>query len=119
VCGALAVAAVVVSSGTLLARGLAWRPLVLLGTISCSLYLWHYPIFWTIERRNPAWPGPVRMMFGIGLALAASAASYTLVERRFMRRSGSRWRAGPRPALTVPSDPQLQGFASPTSPRTD
>ena len=105
-CGALAVAAVVVSPGTTFARGLGWRPLVLLGTISYSLYLWHYPIFWTIERRDPAWPGPVRMLVGIGLALAASAASYLLVERRFMHRSGSRRRSGPRPALVVPDAPQ-------------
>jgi len=103
-CGALAIAAVVVAPGTALARGLAWRPLVLLGTISYSLYLWHYPIFWTIERRDPAWPGPVRMVFGIGLALAASAASYMLVERRFIRRSGSR-RRDRQPATTAEALP--------------
>lgn len=93
VCGAAAIAAVVVSPGTAFARALAWRPLVLLGTISYSLYLWHYPIFFTIERRDPAWPGPVRLAFGIGLALAASTASYVLVERRFLRRTGARRRS--------------------------
>jgi peptidoglycan/LPS O-acetylase OafA/YrhL len=92
-CGALAVTAVVVAPDTLFARGLSWRPLVMLGTISYSLYLWHYPIFWTIERRDPAWPGPVRLVFGIALAVAASTASYVLVERRFLRRSGARRRA--------------------------
>jgi len=105
-CGALAVAAVVVSPGTRFARGLGWRPLVLLGTISYSLYLWHYPIFWTIERRDPDWPGPVRMLFGIGLALAASAASYLLVERRFLSRSGAHRRVDRRPALAVPDTQQ-------------
>jgi peptidoglycan/LPS O-acetylase OafA/YrhL len=93
VCGALAIAAVVVSPGTAFARGLAWRPLVLLGTISYSLYLWHYPIFFTIERRNPHWPGPVRLVFGLALAVAAATASYVLVERRFLRRSGARSRS--------------------------
>jgi peptidoglycan/LPS O-acetylase OafA/YrhL len=93
VCGAAAVAAVVVSPGTAVARGLSWRPLVLLGTISYSLYLWHYPIFWTIERRDPAWPGPLRLVLGVGLALAAATASYVLVERRFLRcRSDARRR---------------------------
>lgn len=66
---------------------------MLLGTISYSLYLWHYPIFFTIERRDPAWPDPVRLAFGVGLALAAATASYVLVERRFLPRSAARRRS--------------------------
>lgn len=89
-CAAATVAAVVVAPATRLARGLAWRPLVVLGTISYSLYVWHYPIFWTIQRRDLASPGPGRLVFGVGLALSVAGASYWFVERPFLRRSRPR-----------------------------
>lgn len=89
-CGALAIAAVVAVPEGGLARALSWRPLVALGIISYSLYVWHYALFWTIERHDPALPGPVRFVGGVGLALAAAGASYLLVERPFLGRRRSR-----------------------------
>ena len=83
---ALTVLAVVTVGDGRLAGVLSFGPLVWLGTVSYSLYVWHYGIFFTIERRDPSWPGPVRLLVGVGVALVVSAASYYLVERPFLRR---------------------------------
>ena len=50
---ALTILAVVRSGDSGLARVLSWRPLAWLGTISYSLYVWHYGIFFTIEPTRP------------------------------------------------------------------
>ena len=52
-----------------LAGALSFASLVRLGTVSYSLYVWHYGIFFTIERRDPSWPGPVRLVVGVAAAL--------------------------------------------------
>lgn len=93
--GAATVAAVVVVPASGLARTLSWRPLVWLGTVSYSLYVWHYPIFWTVQRRHLAWPQPLPFVLGVTLALVAAAASYRWIEQPFLRRSR---RARPAPA---------------------
>ncbi|HMG41887.1 MAG TPA: acyltransferase [Acidimicrobiales bacterium] len=86
-CAAAAiVGALRADAGSALPRALAWPPLVFLGTISYSVYVWHYGIFWTIERRDPGWPGPVRLAVGLTTALAVSYASYRIVEQPFLRR---------------------------------
>jgi peptidoglycan/LPS O-acetylase OafA/YrhL len=99
-CAAAAVAAVVIVPEARLARLLAVRPLVWLGTVSYSLYIWHYGIFWAIERHDPSWPGPVRLAVGVGLALAVSAASYRWIERPFLRRR-------PAPRTVAPPVPAV------------
>src|SRR5262249_26020579 len=66
------VAAVVVAPHTRLATALGWRPLVALGLISYSLYLWHVGIFLAMERYDPPWPGPVRLVVGLGLSFGIS-----------------------------------------------
>ena len=101
---ALTILAVVTSGDSGLARVLSWRPLAWLGTISYSLYVWHYGIFFTIERRDPSWPGPVRLAVGVGVALAVATASYHLVERPLVRR---RTRPVPLPAADVDGHGQL------------
>lgn len=87
---AATVAAVVVEPASALARTLSWRPLVWFGTISYSLYVWHYPVFWTVQRRHLAWPAPLPFLLGLAVALAAAVASYRWVERPFLRRSPRR-----------------------------
>lgn len=68
-----------------LARVLRVRPLVYLGRISYSLYLWH------LIALELAWRGldaPTEL--GILMGLAAAAASYHLVEQPFLRRKRRR-----------------------------
>jgi len=61
------------------------RPMVWLGLISYSLYLWHYPIF--AFARTLLWdPGPVMMTGLIGLSGVASIATYRFVETPFRDR---------------------------------
>jgi peptidoglycan/LPS O-acetylase OafA/YrhL len=83
---AATIAAVVVDPGSGLARALSWRPLLWLGTVSYSLYVWHYPIFWTVQRRHLAWPQPLPVILGVVVSLAVAAASYRWIEQPFLRR---------------------------------
>jgi peptidoglycan/LPS O-acetylase OafA/YrhL len=85
--GAATVAAVVVAPRSGLARALSWRPLLWLGTVSYSLYVWHYPVFWTVQRRHLAWPEPLPVLLGVAVALAVAAASYRWIEQPFLRRT--------------------------------
>ena len=75
-----------VAMGGPVARWLfANRVAVFLGTISYSLYLWHYPI---VEWLRPAASQGFAMFFAIAIpaCIAASALSYVLVERPFLKR---------------------------------
>ncbi len=63
------------------ARGLAWKPLHFVGTISYGIYLWHWPVivYLTAARTGlSTWP---LNLLRIAVTLAVSTASYYLVER--------------------------------------
>jgi peptidoglycan/LPS O-acetylase OafA/YrhL len=75
-CACVLVAAAV--SGTGLAEALSARPLVWLGKISYSLYLWHLPVLAAVGRDHP-WSALVA-------AVAVSWLSYRFVEQPFRRR---------------------------------
>jgi len=88
-CAAL-VGGVVVGGGAWTAV-LRLAPVVWLGRISYSLYLWHLPVFvamdylaWTQDQRF--WAGAVKL----GLAVALAAASFHFVERPLLRRFAGR-----------------------------
>ncbi|MGE4366221.1 acyltransferase family protein [Thermomonas sp.] len=57
---------------------LASRPLVLIGLVSYSLYLWHWPIM-VLGKAMPVW-------LQVAAALAAAAASYRWIEQPLRRR---------------------------------
>jgi peptidoglycan/LPS O-acetylase OafA/YrhL len=86
-CAFLVAAAV---TETQMASLLACRPLVALGRISYSLYLWHIPIFFAFGQRNvPA---------SLVASLAAAWLSYRFVEQPFKRRRSARL-----PVVELPS----------------
>jgi peptidoglycan/LPS O-acetylase OafA/YrhL len=90
---AAAVAVVVLSAATdeaPLSRILGTPPLVFIGRISYSLYLWHVPVL-----------AVVRGWTGLAVSLALAATSYYAVEQPFLRRKHRRPKAAgaPAPAL--------------------
>ena len=73
-------------SGTPTAAILSLRPVVGLGLVSYSLYLWHQPVFafwrqWNIDNVTP-----VDLLPFIALSLALAVFSYYVVEQPFRRR---------------------------------
>jgi peptidoglycan/LPS O-acetylase OafA/YrhL len=83
-CACAALVMIALNPESRLARVLSVAPVVYLGRISYSLYLWHAPIL--------VWFGPynsrfeVRSVAAIVVSLAAAVASYHLVELPFRRR---------------------------------
>lgn len=69
-------------------RVLALRPLVLIGLISYSLYLWHWPLEVYAKYTNGMEPLPAGSGYGLlVLAILAGWASYRWVEAPFRRRT--------------------------------
>jgi peptidoglycan/LPS O-acetylase OafA/YrhL len=88
---------VALDARSLVARPLSIRPVVYLGKISYSLYIWHAPLLILFAIRETAleWQAiPV-----LALSLAAAIASYHLVELPFLRRKN-------RPARQRIEEPQ-------------
>ena len=68
---------------SLVGRMLAWRPLVFIGLISYSLYLWHWPL---IAFHSLVFPGEKQLTHGlilVGLSLVLATASWRFVEQPF------------------------------------
>ena len=80
VCIALLIESSTRHASSLAGRFLNWKPVVFLGVLSYSLYLWQSPFF---DHRSSAWihAFPQNLMF----AFLAALASYFLVERPFLR----------------------------------
>ncbi|MEL7280454.1 MAG: acyltransferase family protein [Pseudomonadota bacterium] len=72
-------------------RFLSLGPMVWLGKLSYSLYLWHFPIFAFGRLLSVGAPSPLEMSIWVALTFALSAIGYYLVERPF------RFRLAPRP----------------------
>jgi peptidoglycan/LPS O-acetylase OafA/YrhL len=85
-------------SGTRIHRLLGRKPLVGIGLISYSWYLWHFPILVLAHYQNAMQPLPVMVRVGLlVLSMAVSIASFHWVETPFRRRKRA------HPAKPVPS----------------
>lgn len=89
-------AALIIACGargdTLVARLLSTRPMVWIGLISYSLYLWHWPVIVFYQQLTFARPDGLGVGLVVGLSMALAWASWAWVEAPF--RSGSSWRLG-------------------------
>jgi len=86
---ALAVA-VVVTHVVLVPRGwparfLALAPLVLLGRISYGVYLWHWPVFSTVNAARTGHQGAVLFLVRCLVTVGAAVLSYVLIEQPVRR----------------------------------
>jgi peptidoglycan/LPS O-acetylase OafA/YrhL len=81
------------------------RPLVWVGTISYSVFLWSMPLgAWMLEHGlvQPGVAGFARsLVLGVGVCLLLASATYALVERPAMR-AAARRRAAPLPSAAAP-----------------
>ena len=78
------------ASPSLASRLLQTRPMVAVGLISYSLYLWHWPMLVFARYYSLSEPGLVTRTLVVGLAAAAATASWRWVELPFRTR---RWLA--------------------------
>ena len=79
----------------LLSRCLSWRPLVWLGVISYSLYLWHLLVFWLFQWQHP-W-------IALLVTLVVATACYYAVERPLRKALHARRAQEPRAEGTQPA----------------
>ena len=64
-------------------RVLGSLPLVWVGRLSYSLYLWSVPVIAIVGHEGTDWPRPVVALVALALSFSLAAASYWLVEARF------------------------------------
>jgi peptidoglycan/LPS O-acetylase OafA/YrhL len=88
---------------TEIARGLSLRPLVWVGALSYSLYLWHFPVLWAFGAHD--------RLVALAVTFVLAWLSYRYIEQPFRRRrtrvlvgtsavppnSGSRWAQSVQP----------------------
>jgi len=67
---------------------LTWRPLVLTGLISYSLYLWHWPLFTFISYFSVAESSALAKAGALAASYVLALATWRWVERPFRGRSG-------------------------------
>ncbi|WP_415822792.1 acyltransferase family protein, partial [Mycobacterium senriense] len=92
----IVIAPVALEQRGLIARALALRPLVWLGTISYGVYLWHWPIFLALNGERTGWSGLPLFAARCGATLVLAAASYWLLEQPIRR-----WRPARVPLLPL------------------
>lgn len=59
---------------------LSRRPVVLLGTYSMALYIWHYPVFWWTSRHFEAWEPTPKIIVAMAIVVVLTWAAQRWVE---------------------------------------
>ncbi len=77
------------TSDTWIAKALAVQPMVAIGLISYSAYLWHQPLFAFARMRTIEDPEPSVMMGLAALSLVLAAITWRFIEQPFRRRKGT------------------------------
>lgn len=91
--------------GTVVARALSLRPLVAIGLISYSAYLWHQPLFAFARLRSITDPTLVLMLSLAVLSLILAALTWKFVEEPFRRHKD-------RPPRLLPGRAPLLGASA-------
>jgi peptidoglycan/LPS O-acetylase OafA/YrhL len=86
-------AALVIAAGetgsSIVGRVLSWRPMVFVGLISYSLYLWHWPVIVFQNTASLFFPGVANSgrekLLLLGISLALGALSWRFVEQPFRK----------------------------------
>jgi peptidoglycan/LPS O-acetylase OafA/YrhL len=78
-------------------RWLANPALRAIGLVSYGLYLWHFPVFHAVARHGEGLSEPVRVVVGLAISAAATAASWHLLERPLQGLRVRFGRRGPQP----------------------
>lgn len=81
----LLVAHLVATPTSITSRVLSARPLVWLGRLSYSLYLWHFPIFRLTDDKLGHLSDGDRLWTKFGITIVVSAVSYYGIERPFLK----------------------------------
>lgn len=88
-------AALIIAAGeqgpTWVGRGLCLRPLVIIGLMSYSLYLWHVPVLFFLHTASTSYPGlpaSVVDLIGIAFSFGLAGLSWRFVERPFRQGGG-------------------------------
>ena len=81
--GAAAIIAAGVTAPAFVTRLLACRPMVFLGLISYSLYLWHWPLISLVSYRLERQLHPAEATLVVGLSLVLAILSWRFVEKPF------------------------------------
>jgi peptidoglycan/LPS O-acetylase OafA/YrhL len=95
---------------------LAWRPFCFLGTISYSVYLFHFGMFDAADRNWSDWSGPARMAVMIPAALFVGWLSYKYVEAPFLKRRKQQPTPPVTPEVTVVAEAQADTTAADPAP---
>jgi peptidoglycan/LPS O-acetylase OafA/YrhL len=80
---ALVVMSLVFTESGVLTSFLELKPLVWVGRISYGVYLWHYPVFKTMNQVNAPWP--VKLLLGVFVTFAIASLSFYGMERPLLR----------------------------------
>lgn len=92
-------------------RLLSWRPLVVVGLLSYSLYLWHWPLVVFLRYYLDREFRPFEAVAVAAVSFVAAALSYRFVETPFRRRAGQRLLPGGGARASSPGRTVTAGLA--------